>query len=593
MTQEELTQYLEEIAGKKTLNVSTSLERIKLLRNILANHANDLGLGINADPKVLASDDPTLEDIVKVYNTILKRVVPEIEAGTDSDSLVVDNKHKVVVAPGYYSQGFVVAGSNSASDQDAAIKEALDNLKKEILANSADPDKVLTGSKAVVVTENPDTNELSISYVDGTVGKTYVEGQADTRLVAGAKATDNTLIINSSDGTELSSKIPYFVGGNKEVQITVKEGKTLGDGAENVDILEVNKLPKGYYSSDIQILPVLNLDDNPNKVINVQTDKTIVLTSETTEITPSTGFDYIKNVNVSVQEGQARFLATASGNTVKLTPDFLGGWVTPEKGSIEANLGTTVIANADNSFTVVLPTSTAEDGTAIAGSKDIDEDQKQELIVTPSAGYYDGNTSVKVLLNDKDVEYITEVPDVVVDEGVASITLPTGIVGTPVSKELDLSTLEVDHAASQDISATKELDSKESFINITEGYSLSSSTQLSIKDASTPSLVAKPTDNGTSQIVVSIEKGGWAEGDTDVTSQFAVLAQQYANGLVDTSHGEVTTEEVSAEGQAQFSYNDLGTATSGIQVKKPSDNAKYFTSAKVDLSQLINIIDNI
>lgn len=106
----------------------------------------------------------------------------------------------------------------------------------------------------------------------------------------------------------------------------------------------------------------------------MKTDKTVVLSSKTTEITPSTGFDYIKNINVSVQEGQAKFIATASGNTVKLTPDFLGGWITPESGTIEANVGTTVIANADNSFTVILPTSTAEDGTATAGSKDIDED---------------------------------------------------------------------------------------------------------------------------------------------------------------------------------------------------------------------------
>lgn len=594
MTQEELIQYLKEIADKKATNVTTSLERIKLLRNILAEHAGQLGFSIAANPKVITNDDPTLEDIVKVYNTILKRDVPSLEENTTAGDIVVDNQHKVVVAPGYYKQSFTITGAGSKSDADAAVKEALDSLKRDILANAANPDKVLVGSKAIVITENPTTGELVLSYQDGTVGAKYVTGSTDTRLSAGSKANDSTLIVTSSDGTELASKIPYYEGGEKEVKISVKEGASLGDSPEKVDVLEVNKLPKGYYAQDLQILPVFNLD-NANKVINVETDKSVVVREQNVTISPSKGFDYIKSANISVKEGSVSFTVNAIGNTITLTSDVLGGWITPEKASITAGNNVTVNKSSTGTYTVILPTVTSEDGTATVGSDDVDQDSKQELVVTPAKGYYDGQTAIKATLNGNAVKYIDSIPDVVIsDAGIPTIAITPGIIGNTITKELQQAATEVDRVQLTTPSKEVIIDQKESFINTTEGYAKRSTIPITVKDASTPVLTTQPADNGTSSVVINIEQSGWIEGTTDVTQQFAVLAQQYANGLVDKSGGVISDSEIQDEGQVVFSYDStLGTAVSGIQFKKPTDSAKYFTSAKVDLSQLINDIDNI
>lgn len=79
--------------------------------------------------------------------------------------------------------------------------------------------------------------------------------------------------------------------------------------------------------------------------------------------------------------------------------------------------------------------------------------------------------------------------------------------------------------------------------------------------------------------VVIKPTAGWIEDSVDVTSQFADLADSYA---------EAASEE------AEFKYSgELDEAEGGIAEKQHSEGKKYFTEAKVDLSELIEDMDNI
>lgn len=96
-------------------------------------------------------------------------------------------------------------------------------------------------------------------------------------------------------------------------------------------------------------------------------------------------------------------------------------------------------------------------------------------------------------------------------------------------------------------------------------------------DKAQVSLEAQPVEGGFNIIIQPT--AGWIEDAVDVTSQFADLADSYA---------EAASEE------AEFKYSgELDEAEEGIAEKQHSKDKKYFTEAKVDLSELIEDMDNI
>ena len=73
MTEQELTKFFQDLEVMKNTNVTTSLERIKLLRNALSEHGKELDLTLIGSRTELTSQDSPLETVVREYNKIVKR----------------------------------------------------------------------------------------------------------------------------------------------------------------------------------------------------------------------------------------------------------------------------------------------------------------------------------------------------------------------------------------------------------------------------------------------------------------------------------------------------------------------------------------
>lgn len=580
MTGEQLNAAISALPSSGT-NVTTALERIKGLRDILAQHGLELDLN--------TPENSQLETIVREYNKIVKQLTPNVRDGELPGAITVDNKTHLKVAAGYYTSDFYVTGSNSQEDQDEAIKQALNDLKRDLRAQLPTPEQVIAGAPAVYFVQTPQ-GELIIQNTTGTVGS------SEDKLIAGTADSQGNLIVKTTRGDSLQSTIPYHDDELKEVQIVVKEQTQINGESELVTLLDANTLPSGYYSKPVKISPVLNVGENTNKVVNIQQDKTIYITeAKIFDITPDEGFDYLKNAKAVVPEGSSKISASIAGNVVKLTPTFTQGW-------IDETIITGAEANKDGSYYITLPTNSAEDGKATVEAKDINNDNKPEVVVNIPEGYYDGNTSIPVVIKtgntEKTVEYITEVPNITVEDGTPELVIPAGLYPTTTLQIIDKSQLTIDTTEVED-AVQQVLNSKITYVSTNKGYTEGEAKKLAIVDSSTPILTSKRiTDPETNQqydkVIVNIANGGWAEGETDVSSSFANLADQYSNGFVDRTNGQDSSEEVSTDGQVLFTYaENLDEVSGGIQIKVPVSGNRYFTSAKVDLSALITDIDNI
>lgn len=564
-------------------NITDSLKRIKQLRDQLAAHGADLDLS-------LTSGVSTLQKVVDEYNKIVKQADLKVEAGTSASALKVDNTTKVVIPAGYYSKEFVVTGKNSQADQDEAVQAALDALAEDIKKALPDASSVVAGASTFALQKNPSTGEYQIVTLDGEVGAVGGELSANGE-------SDSKLTVKTKNGDSLLTNIPYYAGGDtREVKVTVKESK------DDESYVETETLEAGYYASGVTIVPVLDTQTT-NKVINVEVGKIAEVTSKDgLDLTPSDGFDYVKSAKILVQQGSAKVTATVSGNTVKLTPENEEGWV-----SETTFVGDNVSKNADGSILVTLPTNVSDDAEAELAFQDLDKDGNPELVVTIPEGVYTSDTTVPVVLDGENLSRVVVSEEVSIDEdGNASITVPKGVLTEETTINLNKSQLTVSSEAIDEATPVT-ITSPVTYISASEGYTAGEAKKLVIPMAE-PSLVPEEQDGGGYKIILSVPEGGWlastSESVLDLTNDFAPIADAYANGLIDAGVEDSETGEVvvgedvtsveSTAGQVVFTYAaNLDEVDGGVQIKAPSGNSRYFTSAKVDLSELIKEIDEI
>jgi hypothetical protein len=269
MTDSELTTYLASIESKKNQTVSSSLERIKLLRNLLSEHGKKLKLDLSGTHETLNdATDSTLEKVVEEYNKIILRLVPSATSSDtiSEDAIKVSGTQVVSIPSGYYPNGFEVTGT-------ITTEEALESLREEI-NKYANENYVVSGGRAIKVVEKDKT--LQIVAVPGTVG-TYTDTDTHNLVIAQGSETrdDNktylTLTTEEANKKEtnditLHSNIPYYTG-QEQVEITVKTNTE--DGIDYI----IPKTLSGYYNN-YKIYPVLN-PETTNKVVNIEDDITI------------------------------------------------------------------------------------------------------------------------------------------------------------------------------------------------------------------------------------------------------------------------------------------------------------------------------
>ena len=293
MTESKLTEFLNGLSSLKNQNVTSSLQRIKKLRNFLAEHGRSLGFtALKGQTSSLETTDSSLEDVVKEYNKIVLKTVPTPQSniGTDvSDSIKVDSNQTVTVSPGYYNTEFKITGAVSSE-----VTAELEKLKADIKAACPDPKDVVNGANTFTITENQNKT-LTINRVTGTAGS------AETPLKTPAKNANSKLTLQNESGNTLNTTVGFYNGGEVEAKITVSTGNV--EETEGTKIIVTKELPAGYYDKGIKIKPVLNEGDNTNKVVNVEADKSVVIShSGNTALTPSEGFDFIKNGTIKVEE---------------------------------------------------------------------------------------------------------------------------------------------------------------------------------------------------------------------------------------------------------------------------------------------------
>lgn len=598
MTESKLKEFLDGLSPLKNLTVTSSLQRIKLLRNFLAEHGRSLGFTtLKGQTTSLETTDSSLEDVVKEYNKIVLKTVPtpQSNAGTDvSDSIKVDSSQTVTVSPGYYNTEFKITGAVSSE-----VTAELEKLKADIKAACPDPKDVVNGANTFTITENQNKT-LTINRVTGTAGS------AETPLKTPAKSADSKLTLQNESGNTLNTIIGFYNGGEVEAKITISNGTV--EDAEDTKIIVTKELPAGYYDKGIKIKPVLNEGDNPNKVVNVEADKSVVIShSGNTPLTPSEGFDFIKNGTIKVEEGSASVAATINGNRITLVPSHKDGWLStnPEV------TGAQVTGNENGTYTITIPTiSTDGNAKAVVNSKN-------KIDVIPGEGYYNGTSSVPLKFEkdgeSKEIQYRadTEITnDPVLDDasGKYNVSIiesrtPSLFTG-PLDVKLDASSLSVDQNLPENATVSKNVavNNSEFYIISSKGYTEGEVQRVEVEAGGSIELTTEKDDQGFDKIVVKLDKSGWVNAQsTDVTQKFLgyadLLIDNSANGdadgdgIIDESKG--TGNEVSAvAGQALFTYGDnLDEIANGVQEKTPAEGSRYFTSAKVDLSALIREMD--
>lgn len=560
MTNEQLNNAINNLPENSN-NISNALSRIKGLRDILITHGKELTLALSVNSK--------LEEVVRQYNKIVKQDTPIITSGTIVGDIVVDRTKYIEISPGYYPKGFTVTGTTSNADQETAVQEALESLKKDLQSQLPSIDNVLYGTDTIVITDSGDNSIIE--------SKKGVAGDSNHRLTAGDYNEENdkskTLKLVANNTISLYSDIPYYDARTREVQITIRN-----DDKEEITYVEADKLPEGYYKDGVQIIPVLNKGENNNKVINVQTEKLAnISSSEGISITPDRGFDYLKNVKVSVSPGTSTVDVATSGNVITITPSVTEGWIS----------GTTVTGadpiNSSNSYKVTIPINTASDGNAIVGEQDLNKDNINESVVTIPQGYYDGKTAIPLAFRNSNsetpVRIINTIPNVTFDDDIPKITIDPGLVTRSLKTSFDKSTVSVSSDTVVQNEVTKAA-TKVIAVTSNEGYTKGETTIITVRDSSTPELTYEHSnETNTDKVIINIEEGGWAEGTVDVSQNFITLADAYTSNLT--------------EGTVSFDYNDLKTVDGGTITKNPSSPKRYFSSATVDLSALIAEINEI
>ena len=150
MTEQELRTFLQDLEGMKNHNVTTSLERIKFLRNALSEHGKELDLTLVGSRTQLTDQDSSLETVVREYNKIVKRLTPDVRDNIliedpEVPELIVDSTSKVHVQSGYYSKDFIVKGAVSSE-----VAAELAKLKQDIIAKATSAQDVVAGAKAII-----------------------------------------------------------------------------------------------------------------------------------------------------------------------------------------------------------------------------------------------------------------------------------------------------------------------------------------------------------------------------------------------------------------------------------------------------------
>nr|DAG90262.1 MAG TPA: hypothetical protein [Crassvirales sp.] len=260
--------------------------------------------------------------------------------------------------------------------------------------------------------------------------------------------------------------------------------------------------------------------------------------SGNTTLTPSEGFDFIKNGTIKVAEGSASVAATINGNSITLAPSHVEGWLStnPEV------TGAQVTKNESGTYTITMPT-ISTDGNAKAVVN-----EKNKVDVIPGEGYYDGTSSVPLKFEkdgeSKEIQYRadTEVTsDPVLDEGSGKYNVsiiegktPSLFTG-PLGVKLDASSLSINDTKPEGFTTTKiiDVDINKQYISTSKGYTEGETAMLSIKNAGALELTSEHDNaSGTDKIVVKPASAGWIDTtSTDVTSKFLGLTDR----LVDSS----------------------------------------------------------
>ena len=597
MTEQELTKFFQDLEGMKNTNVTTSLERIKLLRNALSEHGKELDLTLVGSRTQLTDQDSSLETVVREYNKIVKRLTPDVRDNIliedpEVPKLIVDSTSTVYVQSGYYSKDFIVRGAVSSE-----VAAELAKLKQDIIAKATPAQDVVAGAKAIEVITNAD-GTLTLNEVNGEVGS------AEHPLQKSGISKNNNLIVSTSTGKDLLTDIPVITNQVVEAKITVIPNATIGN--EDLSVIETTDLEQGYYDR-VKILPVLDPEHN-NKIINVRDNIEINIThAGDTNLVPDTGFDYIKSGVIKVGEGSSSVATTINGNQIILTPSHSEGWIA-ESPNIT---GTNVVKNNDGSYTLSLPTVEGDSNAIVTISPD------NKVSAKPGEGYYDGNTSIPLMFgesgNEVQVAYnpntsINLDPEFDNQESKYIVNIiegknPTLFTG-PLNVELDASNLSINQNLPENAIVSKNVavNSSEFYIISSKGYTEGEVQKVEVEAGGSIELTTEKDDQGFDKIVVKLDKSGWVNAQsTDVTQKFLgyadLLIDNSANGdtdgdgIIDESKG--TGNEVSAvAGQALFTYGDnLDEAVNGVQEKTPAEGSRYFTSAKVDLSALIREMD--
>lgn len=601
MTESKLKEFLDGLSPLKNQNVTSSLQRIKFLRNFLAEHGRSLGFtALKGQTISLETTDSSLEDVVKEYNKIVLKTVPTPQSniGTDvSDSIKVDSNQTVTVSPGYYNTEFKITGAVSSE-----VTAELEKLKADIKAACPDPKDVVNGANTFTISENQNKT-LTINRVTGTAGS------AETPLKTPAKSADNKLILQNESGNTLNTTVGFYNGGEVEAKVTISTGNV--EETEGTKIIVTKELPAGYYDKGIKIKPVLNEGDNTNKVVNVEADKSVVIShSGNTTLTPSEGFDFIKNGTIKVAEGSASVAATINGNSITLVPSHKDGWLSTNP----TVTGAQVTGNENGTYTITMPTiSTDGNAKAVVNSKN-------KIDVIPGEGYYDGISSVPLKFEkdgeSKEIQYRadTEITnDPVLDDasGKYNVSIIEGrtpsLFTGPLRVKLDASSLSIKSTQPEGFTTTKyiTIDTNKQYISTSKGYTEGETAMLSIKNAGALELTSEhDSASGTDKIVVKPTSAGWIDTtSTDVTNEFVGLIDRLVDssqngdadhdGIIDSTKG--TSNEVAATtGQVLITYNKcLDKAEKGTIEKTPADRTLFYKSVKVDLSSLIVELDNI
>ena len=598
MTEQELRTFLQNLEGMKNHNVTTSLERIKFLRNALSEHGKELDLTLVGNRTQLTDQDSSLETVVREYNKIVKRLTPDVRDNIiiedpEVPELIVDSTSTVYVQSGYYTKDFIIKGAVSSE-----VAAELAKLKQDIIAKATPAQDVVAGAKAIEVITNVD-GTLTLNEVNGEVGS------AEHPLQKSRISENNNLIVSTSTGKDLLTDIPAITNQVVEAKITIIHDATVGN--ENLDIIEATDLQQGYYDR-VKVLPVLEKGTSNNKIINVRDNAEINIThAGNTNIVPGEGFDYIKSGVIKVGEGSSSVATTINGNQIILTPSHSEGWIA-ESPNIT---GSNVVKNNDGSYTLSLPT-VEGDGKAIVT---ISPDNK--VSAKPGEGCYDGNTSIPLMFgesgNEVQVVYnpntsINLDPKFDNQESKYIVNIiegknPTLFTG-PLDVKLDASSLSIDQNLPENATVSKNVavNNSEFYIISSKGYTEGEVQRVEVEAGGSIELTTQKDDQGFDKIVVKLDKSGWVNAQsTDVTQKFLgyadLLIDSSANGdadgdgIIDESKG--TGNEISAvAGQALFTYgNNLDEAVNGVQEKTPAEGSRYFTSAKVDLSALIREMD--